>query len=109
MTFIDAVGICFHKYLNTKGTAKRSEYWWFTLFIMVGSLALSFVGPYPVIIFSLLTFLPSLSVSVRRLHDTDRSGWWLLLSLIPYVGTLILLILFAQDSKPNRYTIQAAS
>lgn len=54
-------------------------------------------------IFTLALLIPSLSVSVRRLHDTDRSGWWLLIGLIPLIGGIILLVFFVQDSQTGTY------
>ena len=56
-------------------------------------------------IFTLATFIPYLAVTVRRLHDTDRSGWWLLLAFIPIIGGIILLVFMIQDSQPetNRF------
>ena len=54
-------------------------------------------------IFVLATVIPSIAVATRRLHDTDRSGWWQLISLVPLVGIIILIVFLAQDSRPNRY------
>ena len=56
-------------------------------------------------IYSLAVLIPSIAVSLRRLHDTDRSGWWLIIGLIPLIGTIVLLVFMAQDSRPseNRY------
>ena len=54
------------------------------------------------ILYSLVILIPSIAVSVRRLHDTSRSGWWLLLCLIPLIGMVVLLIFMVQDSKPGQ-------
>lgn len=56
-------------------------------------------------LYGLAVFLPSLTVGVRRLHDTDRTGWWLLISLVPIIGTIVLLVFLVQDSQPteNQY------
>jgi uncharacterized membrane protein YhaH (DUF805 family) len=87
------------------------EYWYWFLFFTIVGLASGvidrwIVGP-PILgtIFILATFLPMLSVSVRRLHDLDRSGWWVLLDLIPVVGRIILLIWFCMKGTdgPNRF------
>ncbi len=105
------------KYVAFSGRARRKEYWYFALFNIIISIALAVIdgvtgtlhaevgvgllsGLYTVAI-----VIPSLAVTFRRLHDTDRSGWWLLLGLIPLVGAIVLLIFMVQDSKPgeNRY------
>jgi len=107
----DAVKLGFANYVNFADRACRSEYWyWFLFFVIVG-LASGvidrwIVGP-PIIgtIFILATFLPMLSVSVRRLHDLDPSGWRILIDLIPLVGGIILLIWFCMKGTdgPNRF------
>lgn len=97
------------KYAVFSGRARRSEYWFFTLFNVLISIALSVVDV--VIgtggdefglgvlsgIYSLGVFVPSLAVAVRRLHDTNRSGWWLLLALVPCVGGIVLLVFAISD------------
>jgi len=103
VTFIDAVKICFAKYADFKGCASRPEFWWWVLFTFVGSIALRSVSFGLAGLFSLVTFLPSIAVAARRLHDTDRSGWLQLLWLIPLIGWIILVIWCAEPSKPNRY------
>lgn len=119
MDFSTAVKTCLSKYATFSGRAARSEYWWFFLFVVVGSLILQvlelillggFVGPDGDIgifssIFSLAVLLPTIAVGVRRLHDRDMSGWWYLLVLIPLIGGLILLFFFVQKGTegPNRF------
>ena len=93
-------------YAVFEGRSRRKEYWMFTLVNMVISMllaALSF-GTLESI-YALVMFIPSLSVSVRRLHDTNRSGWWLLIGLVPFIGFLVLIYFFIQDSYPgtNQY------
>ena len=93
MRFITAVTICLKKYAGFAGRARRSEYWYFLLFSAVLSIASQIANLDEVVLFlSLVLFLPSLAVSVRRLHDIDRSGWWLLISLIPLVGMIVLIV-----------------
>jgi uncharacterized membrane protein YhaH (DUF805 family) len=106
--FLEALG----KYAVFSGRARRSEYWYFVLFscliafVLAGlglSVAKAAGGPptlavYLVDLFSLLVLLPSLAVSVRRLHDVGMSGWWILLSLVP-LGGLVLLYFYCQDSQ----------
>ena len=104
----DAVESCLRKYSDFGGRAPRSEYWYWTLFIALGILA-GFVAlaildallgekvgvavmAVLAIIAALGLILPSLAVTVRRLHDTNSSGWWYLVSLVPYVGGLIMFV-----------------
>lgn len=104
MTFVDAVKTCFSKYADFKGRASRSEYWWYTLFIVLVSLALSAVNDTLSTVFALGTLLPSIAVAARRLHDTNRSGWLQLIVLIPILGWLVLLYFLVQEPKePNRF------
>ena len=95
------------KYAVFEGRARRKEYWMFTLvstLITFGLVLLdSALGNeqmgYLTIIYVLVVFLPSLAVSVRRLHDTGRTGWWLLIGIIPLIGPLVLLVFNVQDSQ----------
>jgi uncharacterized membrane protein YhaH (DUF805 family) len=95
------------KYATFSGRARRQEYWMFTLISVVISIVLMAVdaalGSMGAIgaVYSLAVLIPSLAVTVRRLHDTDRSGWWILIALIPLVGAIILLVFLASDSKPH--------
>lgn len=93
------------KYAVFEGRATRSEYWYFALFSIITSVILGIIvgmifgtegTMYSVVtsLYALFLFLPSLGLAVRRLHDTDRSGWMVLLSLIPIIGTIWLLVLF---------------
>ncbi|MCI2399589.1 DUF805 domain-containing protein [Aliiroseovarius subalbicans] len=115
MDFMTSIKTCFSKYVTFSGRAQRSEFWWFMLFAFAGQIILSIVdstlfgtvttveGGFeaqtdtPILsgLFSLGIFLPALAVAVRRLHDTDRSGWWYLLCLIPLVGIIILIVWWA--------------
>jgi uncharacterized membrane protein YhaH (DUF805 family) len=105
MTFFDAIKTCYSKYADFDGCASRSEYWWYMLFTVLASIAFSTVNEVLYGLFALANLLPSIAVTARRLHDTDRSGWLQLLVLIPLVGALILLYWYVQDSKrPNRFT-----
>ena len=105
MTFGESINICFKKYANFDGRASRSEYWWFFLFTFLVSMATGIISEALSGLFSLAVLLPSLAVGARRLHDTDRSGWFLLLWFIPVLGWIVLLIWFIQEGKePNRYS-----
>ncbi|HEV6967820.1 MULTISPECIES: DUF805 domain-containing protein [Roseateles] len=98
MTFQESIQICFKKYADFSGRASRSEYWWFFLFILLGSAALSYVSHALSGVFAIGTLLPSLAAATRRLHDTGRSGWWQLIALVPLVGWIVLFVLLAQES-----------
>lgn len=95
------------KYVVFEGRARRKEYWMFALFNFTIIVALSVVEallempPFISLIYQLAVLLPSLAVSVRRLHDTNRSGWWMLLVLVPIVGPIVLLVFFALEGKPE--------
>ncbi|MBU3907133.1 MAG: DUF805 domain-containing protein [Nanoarchaeota archaeon] len=107
------------KYAVFAGRARRKEYWYFCLFNAIFSIVLSIIdvriwGFQPVdklsIIFglgllgglySLAVLIPSLAVTIRRFHDTGKSGWWLLISLVPFVGCIVLLIFLVRDSEPG--------
>ena len=99
------------QYTNFSGRARRAEFWMFTLINIIISIVLAGVdaalGLTNVIggIYSLLVLLPSLAVSARRLHDINKSGWWLLIGLIPILGWIVLIIWYAKDSDPgsNQY------
>jgi uncharacterized membrane protein YhaH (DUF805 family) len=117
----ESVATCFSKYVDFHGRARRSEYWWWVVFIIVVVLILRIAGGIIMGwdsgaggllsgLFYLATLLPGLAVSVRRLHDTDRSGWWLLLGFIPIVGGLVLLYFMVQPGTlgPNRFGDGAA-
>ncbi|HWN38654.1 MAG TPA: DUF805 domain-containing protein [Gammaproteobacteria bacterium] len=99
MTFAESVRTCLSKYVDFNGVASRSEFWWFFLFQIVVVVVLSFVSQLVADIAALALLLPSLAVGARRLHDTGRSGWWLLIGLIPVIGTLVLIVFWVQESK----------
>jgi uncharacterized membrane protein YhaH (DUF805 family) len=119
MSFTAAVRSVLSQYVGFGGRARRAEYWWFILFsLLVGvvttildlALGTDFGGSVTSsglfgLIANLALLLPSLAVAVRRLHDTDRSGWWILIGLIPLIGAIVLLVFFVQDGTPgpNRF------
>ena len=98
-------------YAVFSGRAHRTEYWMFFLVNLIVTLALyiieALVGGPGVLggLYSLAVLIPTLAVSARRLHDTNRSGWWLLIGLIPVIGSIVLLVFMVQDSQPgeNQY------
>lgn len=107
MNFTEAVTTAFQNYFNFKSRSRRSEYWYFSLFLLLLGIATALVdqlvfstemadiGPLNGIA-SLATLIPSFAVSVRRLHDIERSGWFLLLVIIPIIGWIILIYWMCQ-------------
>ncbi|MBE1442392.1 DUF805 domain-containing protein [Paenibacillus sp. OAS669] len=98
-------------YAGFEGRARRQEYWMFVLFNVIISVVLSLLS-YITSLFSILSMLyalailvPSIAVGARRLHDTGRSGWMLLIGLIPIIGSIILIVFMCQDSQAgdNQY------
>jgi uncharacterized membrane protein YhaH (DUF805 family) len=103
MDFGQAIKTCLNKYATFSGRATRSEYWYFFLFLMIVNIVASVLdstifGDMPVLylIATLVLLIPSIAAGVRRLHDTDKSGWWLLLGLIPVIGAIVLIVFFCQ-------------
>lgn len=98
------------RYVEFEGRSRRKEYWLFFLLcfgVHIAAGLLDMVTHMPIIgvVAILALFLPSLSVGVRRLHDTGRSGWWLLIGLIPLVGVIVLLVFAVQkgEAGPNKF------
>lgn len=121
MTFIDSIKSCLDKYATFRGRALRSEYWWFWTFYILtefvtmivfgfigylcgdvaGMMIAGYIGAF---LSSLMLFLPMLSVFVRRLHDTNHSGWWYFIAFVPLIGGIWLLVLLLTDSdEENEY------
>ena len=91
-------------YFGFSGRARRSEYWYFILFNFLITIALaiidSFVDPQQniiTVIYIIALIIPGLAVAFRRLHDTDRSAWWILIGLVPLVGAIILIVFYCQE------------
>ena len=102
MSFAAAVGACLTDFATFSGRSRRSEYWWFQLFSFLVTVAAGLVdlllgSSYVMLVTILVLLLPGLAVTVRRLHDTGRSGWWIVASLVPLVG-LLLFAFTLQDS-----------
>ncbi|WSK45088.1 DUF805 domain-containing protein [Micromonospora maris] len=116
VSFPDAIRSVLSKYATFRGRARRSEYWWFSLFLLLVGIVASVLdsalgvdfegsgGPVSLLV-NLALLLPSLAVAARRLHDIDRTGWWLLLAFIPIVGWIVLLVFALQNGTPgpNRF------
>ncbi len=104
-----AVTTCFAKYAQWAGRAPRAEFWWFFVFQFGVYLLASLASPLVHLVALLVLFLPSLTVAVRRLHDLDRSGWWLLVGWVPVLGFLLLLYWFVQPGTAGPNTHGEAS
>jgi len=99
------------KYAVFSGRARRKEFWMFLLFNIIIAIVLGIIegiiGSPGIIgmLYSLAVLIPSIAVSVRRLHDTDRTGWWVLIGLVPFIGFIVLLIFMVFDGTPgeNQY------
>ena len=105
MTFSESVSTCLKKYFVFEGRASRSEYWWFQLIvspsylistILENEIAYFFLG------ITLFTLIPAISAGVRRLHDTNRSGFFLLISFIPFIGGLVLLFFLIPEGTKGK-------
>ena len=115
MSPMQAVQSALGNYANFNGRARRSEYWWFFLIVNISFLVLGILGALVLsllqvveVVLALALFLPALAVTARRLHDTDRSGWWILLGLVPFGGIVLLVFcVLPGTSGPNRYGSEA--
>jgi uncharacterized membrane protein YhaH (DUF805 family) len=106
------------RYAEFSGRSQRKEYWMFFLFQMIVYIVLSIIegavgltgmiggayGPLTAL-FALAILIPGIAVGIRRLHDTDRSGWWLLIAFVPLIGAIVLIVFFVMDGTrgPNRF------
>jgi uncharacterized membrane protein YhaH (DUF805 family) len=130
MSFGQAIASGFKNYVSWKGRATRAEYWWWTLFVFIVELPFSIIynvasqgelqkamesgdqaatlaatfGPayWLLLLVSLVFFLPSLAVTIRRLHDIDRSGGWFWIILVPFAGSIVLLVFALLPSTPGK-------
>ena len=105
MNFSDSLITCLKKYFVFKGRASRSEYWWFQLIftpsyfistLFDNDISYLFLG------ITLFTLIPAISAGVRRLHDTNRSGFFLLISFIPFIGGIVLLFLLIPEGTKGK-------
>ncbi len=100
MNIQESVKTCFTKYVDFSGRASRSEYWWFVLAQIIVLVIAGFIHEYVYALAGLAFLLPSLAVGARRLHDIGKSGWFLLLGLVPLIN-LVLIYFFVQPSQPD--------
>lgn len=115
MTFVQAVTSVYQGYVRFTGRAARSEFWYWVLFQVIaqivigaifggghmtmggGGMSMHYEGGLVANLWMLANFLPGLAVSIRRLHDIDKSGWFLLIALIPVVGWIVLIVWYCQQ------------
>ena len=119
MNFQTSIKTCFNKYADFSGRALRSEFWWFVLFSLLGGIVSVIIdvmilgysiesnGPIN-LIFTVALILPGIAVTARRLHDINKSGWWQLISFIPFVGIVGVIVIIVWcckdgDKKKNKF------
>ena len=105
MSLQEAIKAVLGNYAKFDGRARRSEYWYWVLAVVIAEIVVLGIrtvaeglGQVLYIALVLAVLVPSLAVAVRRLHDTGRSGWWLLIGLIPIIGAIVLIVFYVQDS-----------
>jgi uncharacterized membrane protein YhaH (DUF805 family) len=103
--------VVLENYATFEGRARRAELWWYVLAGLLISIVFNILAAIASffailsIIYGLAVLIPGIAVGIRRLHDTGKSGWWLLIGLIPIVGVIVLIVFFATDGTPapNQY------
>ena len=124
MGFVEAIKSFWSNYATFKGRARRSEYWFIQLFLIITNVAVGAIdlalmngdvdrfianggGGIVGLVWILVTIVPALAVLVRRLHDTGKSGWWVLMGFVPFAGAIVLFVFTVLDSTPaeNKYSL----
>jgi len=124
MGFAEAIKSFWSNYATFKGRARRSEYWFIQLFLIITNVAVGAIdlalmngdvdrfianggGGIVGLVWILVTIVPALAVLVRRLHDTGKSGWWVLMGFVPFAGAIVLFVFTVLDSTPaeNKYDL----
>jgi uncharacterized membrane protein YhaH (DUF805 family) len=107
MNFVESIQTCYKKFFDFSGRASKSEYWWFQLYnAIIYVLTFVFQGDLVLLlsILIIVNLIPVYAVGVRRIHDSDKSGWFVLLSLIPLIGLYVFVLLLQDGSKgKNRF------
>lgn len=110
MDFKNAITSGLQRWSDFSSRSSRSEFWWFILFIILVSIAAGFIdgiiGTAPAIglIVGLALLIPNIAVGVRRLHDIDMSGWWMLISIVPFVSLILIYFCCKKGTEgPNRF------
>jgi len=107
MNFIESIQTCYKKFFDFSGRASKSEYWWFQLYnAVIYVLTFVFQGDLT-LLFSILVIaniIPTYAAAVRRIHDSDKSGWMVLIAVIPLIGLYVIVLLLQDGSKgKNRF------
>ena len=95
--------VVLERYAQFTGRSRRAEFWWYALANLIISIVFNILGQATVafsivgFIYALAVLIPGIAVGIRRLHDTDKSGWWLLIAFVPLVGAIVLIVFFATD------------
>ena len=104
MTIQESIRTCFRKYADFNGRAGRPEFWWWVLFVFLLSIVTQMISHNLATFVSIVTLLPSIAVTARRLHDIGLSGWWQIVGFIPLLGWAIMIYWCIQGSAgPNAY------
>ena len=110
MNFVESIQTCYKKFFDFSGRASKSEYWWFQLYnAIIYVLSFVFQGDLVLLlsILIIVNLIPMYAVGVRRIHDSDKSGWFVLISLIPLIGLYIFVLLLQDGSKgKNRFGVK---
>ena len=107
MSFVESLQVCYKKFFDFSGRASKSEYWWFQLYnIILYILTFVFQNDLMLLlsILIIVNLIPVYAVGVRRIHDVNKSGWWVLISFVPIIGLYIFVLLISDGSKgKNRF------
>jgi uncharacterized membrane protein YhaH (DUF805 family) len=107
MNFVESIQTCYKKFFDFSGRASRSEYWWFQLYYtIIYLLMFMFEGDLSLLlaILVIVNIIPAVACGARRIHDINKSGWWIALLSVPIVGLYILFLLISEGSKgKNRF------
>ena len=105
-TFLEAVKAFYRNWNNFDGRATRAEYWYPVLYMVIVACVLALFGKFGVILsyaFSLVNLVPFIAVGIRRMHDIGKSGWWILINLVPFIGGIWFIVLCATPTKEPGY------
>ena len=107
MNFVESIQTCYKRFFDFSGRASKSEFWWFQLYaIIIYVLVFVFQGDLVLVlsIIAIANIIPVYASGVRRLHDTNKSGWFILISIIPIIGLIVIFLLIADGTKgKNRF------
>ncbi|MCI9286127.1 MAG: DUF805 domain-containing protein [Muribaculaceae bacterium] len=101
VTFGEAVKSFYSRYADFNGRSTCAEFWYVVLYLFVANCICSFINEWVGYAFSLVNFIPYIAIGVRRMHDIGKSGWWVLINLIPLVGLIWYIILAVKPSAPD--------